>query len=174
MKKIVSLLLLAALIAVMIPTALADSIFNYSLYEVRSFNPNGYCYLYDQPSNVHGRNLGRHENGELVGVIAYTSDNGGYYYVYCANGKYGYIRADVLMEASHYCNNDYAVVDCEKTYCYLYDQPSSVHGRNLGRYENGELIEILDWYADTDYAQVRCVRTDKIGYIRKTNLYPLY
>ena len=174
MKKLVSVLLLAALIAALIPCAMADSIYNYSLYEVRSFNPNGYCYLYDRPSSSQGRNLGRHENGELVGVIGYTDEHGGFYYVYCANGKYGYIHADALIAAGHYSSNEYCVVASERTYCYLYDQPSSVYGRNLGRYENGEIIEILDWYADDDYAQVRCVRTDKIGYIRKTNLCPLY
>ena len=55
-------------------------------------------------------------------------------------------------------------------YCYLYDRPSSTYGNNLGRHNNGELIYVLDWYADDNYAKVECANNGKIGYIRKACL----
>ena len=165
MKKIVSLLLLAALLTALIPSALADSIYNYTLYKVMSKSPNGYCYQYDQPSSTYGRNLGRHKNGELVGVISYTK---GWYYVYCSNGRYGYIPEKALMPVTR-SQSVWYVVDSEspRGYCYLYSEPSSTYGRNLGRYNNGELIEIIDWDADENFAYVRCGSTGEYGYMGK-------
>lgn len=168
MKKIVSLLLLAVLLAALLPTAMADSIFNYSLYRVMSKNPNGYCYLYSEPSSITGTNLGRHENGEYVGMISQTN---GYCYVYCSNGKYGYIHDDALMRVTWVRNPWYIVSSTEPMgYCYLYSEASSVNGMNLGRYDNGELIEIIDWDADENYAYVCCDRTGHYGFMRKTCL----
>lgn len=168
MRKIVSLLLLAVLLMALVPAALADSIYNYSLYEVASQAPNGYCYLYDQPSSTYGKNLGRHNNGEYVGVIYYTDD---WYYVYCSDGNYGYIHDYALKPVSR-LGSDWYIVNSTKPngYCYLYSEPSSSNGRNLGRYNNGELIEIINWDASKNYAYVRCDRTGDYGYIRKTCL----
>ena len=61
-----------------------------------------------------------------------------------------------------------------KRYCYLYTEPSSVNGRNLGQFNNGEYIEILDWYEDTNYAKVRTVSTRQVGYIAKDALTFVY
>ena len=67
MKRLISWALLCALLLCLAPQALA---YSYSddlpEYVVESFDPNGYCYLYDKPSDVNGRNLGRHDNGEIV------------------------------------------------------------------------------------------------------------
>ena len=37
-------------------------------------------------------------------------------------------------------------------------------------HNNGELIYVLDWYADDNYAKVECANNGKIGYIRKACL----
>ena len=31
-------------------------------------------------------------------------------------------------------------------YCYLYSRPSDIEGRNLGRYDNGSLVYVWDYY----------------------------
>ena len=40
----------------------------------------------------------------------------------------------------------------------------------MGKYTNGEYIQIVDWEASRDYAAVYSERTKKNGYIRKTCL----
>ncbi|MCI5565918.1 MAG: hypothetical protein MR400_09570 [Clostridiales bacterium] len=144
---------------------------NYPLYVVESYSPNGYCYLYDQASDVYGRNLGRYNNGATVRVIDYYGGNG-YCYVYTSDGKLGYIHDYVLTPYNGTLNRDrYRVYSTNPAgYCYLYDQPSDIKGRNLGRYDNGAYFEMIDWYADDTYAQVRAESTGKYGYVRKTCL----
>lgn len=169
--RLVSLALLCALLLSLAPQALAYSYLDdYPEYVVESFQPNGYCYLYDKPSDVNGRNLGRHENGEIVKVINY--DHSGYYFVVCSNNKTGYIHDYALKPYSGTVQRErYRVYSIDpEGYCYLYDQPSDIKGRNLGRYDNGEYIQIVDWNASEAYAQVYCERTQKYGYIRKTCL----
>ena len=90
-NKLLALALLAVLLLSLVPQALAYSYSdNYPEYVIESFEPNGYCYLYDKPSDVYGRNLGRHENGEIVKVIGY--EHSGWYFVVCSNGKTGYVH----------------------------------------------------------------------------------
>ena len=164
MKKVIAFLLLTITVLSLLPSVLAD----YGTYTVQSYSPNGYCYLYDRPSSVNGRNLGRLENGEQVWVISY--DSRGWYYVSCYRGT-GYIHDYALTPG---CSNTgvYAIVcsNSPKGYCYMYDEPSSTRGKNMGRYDNGSVIEIIDWYADTNYAKVYSPYTGKYGYIRKTSL----
>lgn len=139
-------------------------------YVVESFQPNGYCYLYDQPSDVYGQNLGRHENGELVTVIEYDARNGGYYRVICSNGKVGYIH-EYALRPVYQKRAGYEVYSTQPMgYCYLYDQPSDIYGQNLGRYNNGEGIDVIDWWASDAYAKVYCIRTGQVGYMHKTCL----
>ena len=144
----------------------------YPLYVVESYEPNGYCYLYDEPSDIYGWNLGRHNNGELVRVIRHDSSNGGYYFVICSDGKTGYIHDYALtFYVDKITRVVYQVYSTNpRGYCYLYDQPSDIYGTNLGRYNNGEYVEIVDWNASDVYAKVFCLSTQKYGYIRKTCL----
>ncbi len=141
---------------------------NYPQYVVESFSPNGYCYQYDQPSSVTGQNLGRHNNGEVVKVIDwYATDD--YCLAVCSNGKIGYIRKNQLTPRySAEDRNLFRIFSIQPNgYCYMYDQPSSVTGQNLGRYNNGDYVEMIDFYADDNYAKVRGVTTGTYGFIRK-------
>ena len=174
MKKI-----LAFALALVTALTLASAAFAYSwyddtypLYMVESYEPNGYCYLYDRPSSIDGRNLGRYDNGAYVRVIWNNGD--GWYYVVCTDGKEGYIHSWALTPATVTSGRETYVVSslAPKGYCYMYDQPSDIYGTHLGRYDDGELIEIVEWYASEDYAQVMSPRTGKYGYIRKTCLQP--
>ncbi len=170
-KKLLALALLFALLVSLAPQALAYSYSDdYPEYVVECFEPYGYCYLYDRPSDVYGRNLGRYNNGEIVKVISY--EHSGYYFVVCANGKTGYIHDYALRPYEDTQDRDrYRVYSTDPAgYCYLYDRPSDMYGRNLGRYDNGEYILMVDWDADKVYAQVQCERTQEYGYIRKTCL----
>ena len=182
-RKCIALLLTVCLLAsACLTSAAAYSYYydGYPEYIVQSYSPNGYCYLYDQASSVNGKNLGRYNNGEIVKVIDWYGGNG-YAFVICANNDVGYINQNSLTDAASasYCSTYRVYSTNPKGYCYLYDQPSSVNGRNLGRYDNGEYIDIIDWYASDDYAKVCCQSTGKYGYIRKSCLveednYPNY
>lgn len=174
LRRIVSLGLLVSLLLAAMPVASAYSYYdNYPAYMVESTSPNGYCYLYDAPSDITGRNLGRHNNGEIVKVIDYYGGNG-YCFVICQNGKTGYIHDYALTPYYETTRREvYRVYSTDPAgYCYLYDAPSDINGRNLGRYDNGEYIEIVDWYASDVYAEVCAQRTGKYGFIRKTCLVP--
>ncbi len=142
-------------------------------YQVYSTNPAGYCYMYNMPSSVNGTNLGRYNNGEYIEIIDWYADDN-YARVYSPRTqKRGYIRKTSLVPADDYKPIQYyAYVDSYEPYgyCYLYDRPSSTYGNNLGRHNNGELIYVLDWYADDNYAKVECANNGKIGYIRKACL----
>ena len=154
-------LVLAALLSICC-LALADA------YVVTSTQPNGYCYLYDQPTSVGSRNLGRYDNGAWIESLDWNADTK-YAYVSTCDGQVGYMNKNSLssLEGCY----DLAFVNSTKPngYCYLYDRPSSVNGTNLGQYNNGEGIIILDWYADENYAKVYTAY-DKTGYIRKACL----
>lgn len=170
MKRFLSLALLCALLLPPVSVALADNGYsyldNYPEYVVESFDPLGYCYLYSSKGNA----LGRHDNGEIVKVISY--DQSGYYFVVCADGKTGYIHDYVLTPYDETLKRErYRVYSIDpEGYCYLYDRPSDIKGKNLGKYVNGEYIKIIDWDADKTFAQVFCERTEEYGYIRKTCL----
>ena len=53
----------------------------------------------------------------------------------------------------------------------MYAKPSS-GSTNLGKYVNGDEIEIIDWGAHEKYAFVRGVKDDRYGYIQKVSLHP--
>ena len=55
--------------------------------------------------------------------------------------------------------------DSPKGYCYLYSQPSTRDGvsRNLGRYDNGEYVYVIEYDAD-GYCRVQ-TQDGKTGYI---------
>lgn len=140
------------------------------VYRVYSTYPAGYCYMYDAPSSITGRNLGRYDNGEYIEIVDWWADVDYAYVMGRRTHTYGYIiKTSLVHEDSYKPVQDYAVVNSSnpKGYCYLYDAPSSITGRNLGRYDNGSWVRVINWYADDNYAQVECVSTNKIGYINK-------
>ena len=135
-----------------------------------STTPNGYCYLYDTPSSSKGVNLGRYDNGSLVAILDWYADKN-YAKVYTQDNQTGYIRKTSLvfscMEVIIPPGSEVLYVgNTPKGYCYLYDQPSSVNGRNLGRYNDGSAITVLDYNADKTYAYVQTA-DGSVGYIRK-------
>ncbi|MBE5787553.1 MAG: hypothetical protein E7324_08455 [Clostridiales bacterium] len=146
---------------------------NYPLYVVESYSPNGYCYLYDQPSSVKGRNQGRFDNGAFVKVIEYDYKDG-FAFVICTNGKTGYMNNQCITPyRDTNARQMYKVYSVEPAgYCYLYDQPSDIKGRNMGRYDNGQFMEVVDWDASEDFARVLTWKDNKYGYVRKACLIP--
>lgn len=143
--------------------------YDYPEYTVQSYKPNGYCYLYDQPSSITGRNLGRYNNGESVQVIDWYASND-YAFVLCANNSVGYMSKNSLASIDAVYDTCRVYSTNPKGYCYLYDQPNSTKGKNLGRYNNGEFIDIIDWDASEKFAKVYCQSTGRYGYIGKSAL----
>lgn len=144
---------------------------NYPLYKVESYEPNGYCYMYNKPSSIDGRNMGRFDNGSFVKVIEWDKQNG-FSYVISTDGKTGYIGSKCLTKYSDTLNRPvYRTQGSNGSgYCYMYDKPSSIDGRNLGRFDDGSLVLIVDWDADASFAKVRSWNENKYGYIGKKDL----
>ena len=77
-----------------------DMVFNYyscdaPVYYVYSTDPYGYCYLYSEPSDITGRNLGRYNNYDKVKVIEYYGGQEGkfnYCLVITQKNKIGFIH----------------------------------------------------------------------------------
>ena len=133
-------------------------------YYVDSITPSGYTYsyIYDKPSSTSGNNLGRVNDGEQVYVYYATSDAGGKVWGYCAYygvGRTikGYIRYENLStefggnkgRSSGYVEPSgfgWYIVDTvtpqNNTYSYMYDQPSSMNGNNLGRVNDGARVYV--------------------------------
>lgn len=169
-RRILSMAFAVILIALCAaPAAQAYSYYdNYPQYVVESYSPNGYCYLYSKPSDIKGRNLGPHTNGEIVKAIDWDADKT-FALVICSNGKVGYIRKTSLVPyAKTQERNLWRVYSVEpRGFCYMYDRPSSITGINLGPYENGAYMEMIDFYADESYAKVYSIDDNQYGYIRK-------
>ena len=96
-KKCISLLLTALILIMLVPVAaMADQ----DYYRIECYHEKcpGYCYVYDKPDSMNGRNLGRMNNGTIVAQYDYVSNNqGGWYYIGGYNTKgayiYGYIHS---------------------------------------------------------------------------------
>ena len=185
MKRLISILITLALLLGTMPLAALAA--NEGWYIVDSTEPKGYCYMYSKPSSMDdkSRNLGRYDNGEIIFVMDYDAGREGrdqYAYVQALDGKTGYIRVTCLkryygtVETTADKTGWYVVSSTEpKGYCYLYSNPSSMDdkSRNLGRYDNGEWIYVLDYYAGEEGGAYYCrVQTldGKNGYIRSTCL----
>lgn len=126
-----------------------------------SFN---YCFVMTQDHK-----LGYMHDYALKPVDGYTGGgytgggyhDGGFYY----KGKYysgNYAECDA---------HEYYINPSQKpwNYCYLYDMPSAEDGRNLGRYEKGELVKVIDyygggWYGNDNYCFVM-TKDGKTGYM---------
>ena len=141
---------------------------NYPLYIVECYQPNGYCYIYDRPSDITGRNMGRYNNGAFMKVIQLNAQND-YAYVICQDGKVGYVHnSSITPYQDTYQRTICRIYSTSPAgYCYLYDKPSSIKGMNLGRHNNGEYVEVLDWDASEKFARVQCWKDGKYGYMSK-------
>lgn len=180
MKRIVSLLIALMLLGgIALPlSARAESS---GWYQVDSSSPSGYCYLYSAASDRDGksRNLGRYNNGELVYVMDYYGGQDGkfnYCRVLTQDGKEGYMHDYALTRYYGNAWSDQAVgwymvwSSNPSGYCYLYSAACDRDGesRNLGRYNNGELVYVLDYYGGQDgnfnYCYVQ-TQDNKTGYM---------
>ena len=143
---------------------------------VASREPLGYCYLYSEPSSMDGvgYNKGRHDNGETVYVLSFNAGNG-FCFVRTNDGETGYIGESALMRISDITGNPangwYMVASSQRSYCYLYSAPSSMDdiSRNLGRYENGEWVYVVDHAGENGYSFV-FTQDGKTGYMATSAL----
>ena len=143
---------------------------------VVSREPLGYCYLYSEPSSLDGvgYNEGRYDNGEMVYVLSYNAGNG-YCFVNTNRDESGYINADSLMRISDITENPscgwYMVASTQRKYCYLYSAASSMdyESRNLGRYNNGEWVYVVDYEGKNGYSFV-FTQDGKSGYMATSAL----
>ena len=172
MKRILTSVLCLALLCMLLPSpALAEGA---GWYVVDSQSPNGYCYLYSNPSSLDeiSRNLGRHDNGEYIYVIEYNAD--GYCYVSTQEGETGYISAKALRRYYGDVWADSApgwfLVASRNPvgYCYLYTAASS-KSRNLGRHDNGEQVYVLNYHGGNGYCFVR-TQDGETGYMAASAL----
>ena len=170
MKRFFAVILLLALL---IGSACAYSYDDYyDCYIITSTLSGQYAYMYDRPSSSEGRNLGAYSNDTVVKAIDYNASSS-FAFVITPDGKTGYIGKSYLT----YMPNGYMPVDLYMVfstspagYCYMYDKPSSSNGKNLGRYDNYDAIEIINWDADKNYALVRGLKNGKYGYVAKSSL----
>ncbi|MBQ3762007.1 MAG: hypothetical protein II875_08370 [Clostridia bacterium] len=143
---------------------------NYDCYRVTSTYSSGYLYMYPAPSTG-GTPLARYDNGTVLKVIDYyVSDT------FCLavgpDGRAGYVsKSQLTQEAGTGDLGPVFEVFSTRSYCYMYAKPSS-GSTNLGKYVNGDEIEIIDWGAHEKYAFVRGVKDDRYGYIQKVSLHP--
>lgn len=128
---------------------------------VASRSPQGYCYLYSEPSSRDGTgyNKGRHNNGEKVYVLQYNGGNG-FCYVQTESGETGYMGSSALMRISDIEADPtagwYMIASTKRSYCYLYTKASSSSSdtRNQGRYDNGEWVYVVDYEGENGYSYV--------------------
>ena len=139
-------------------------------YRVTSTYSTGYLYMYPDPSSDRSP-LATYYNDTILKVIDYDADED-----YCLavgpDGTAGYVRKSRLTaETDSGSLGPVFEVFSSRSYVYMYAKPNS-GSTNLGRYNNGEEIEIIDWSADKSYAFVRGVKDGKYGYIQKKSLHP--
>ena len=136
------------------------------------FSSRSYVYMYAKP-NSGSTNLGRCDNGEEIEIINWGADSA-YAFVRCVkNSKYGYIEKKSLIPSSLSPVKGYMRISSEsRSYVYLYEKANS-GSKNLGRYDNGEQVGILDWNASEDYALVYTA-DEKIGFMQKASLASLF
>ena len=142
----------------------------YESYRVAA-TQNTFVYLYPV-SNSNGNPDGKYDNGTVLKMLDYEASKD-FARVLAPDGKYGYVSktgiakekedgslGPVLEVFSVYATG----------YCYMYAKPNS-GAKNLGRYNNGDQIEVIDWGADDNYAKVHGLKDDKYGYIEKKSMH---
>ena len=131
-----------------------------------------YVYMYAKP-NSGSTNLGRCDNGEEIEIINWGADSAYAFVRSVKNSKYGYIEKKSLIPSSLSPVKGYMVIRSQsRSYVYLYEKANS-GSKNLGRYDNGQQVGILDWNASEDYALVYTA-DEKIGFMQKASLASLF
>ncbi len=173
MKKWIVMLLALCLLLTLWVTASADG---YGWYVVESTSPYGYAYLYSNASdrNHLSRNLGRYDNGSYVYVINYYGGRDGNYnycYVQTVDGRYGYMHDYALRSVDQEGLGWFQVQSTSPYgYAYLYSAASDRDhlSSNLGRYDNGSYVYVINYYGGQDgrynYCYVRTV-DGRVGYM---------
>ena len=184
MKRLISVLLALALLTIALPlNALAGEPGWYMVDASR-----GYAYLYSAASDRDGisRNLGRYNNGQVVYVLDFYGGRDGQYnycYVQTQDGKTGYMHDSALSRTNtsnwDQTSEGWYMVDSTspRGYTYLYSAASDRDhlSYNKGRYDNGELVYVLDYYGGQDGKYNYCyVQTQdgKTGYMHDYALTP--
>ena len=183
MKRCFSALIVLMLVILALPVCAAAQ--DAGWYVVESTSPYGYAYLYSNASDRDhlSRNLGRYDNGESVYVIDYYGGRDGKYnycYVRTQDGKYGYMHDYSLRSSTDESGLGWFRVESSspRGYTYLYSAASDRDhlSRNLGRYDNGALVYVVEYYGGQDGKYNYCyVRTQdgKIGYMHDYSLTPV-
>ena len=186
MKKSLRILAALVLLAVLLPLVPASAA-EQGWYVVESTSPYGYCYLYSKPSDITGRNMGRYNNGEKVYVWEYYGGRQGKYnycYVETEDGKWGYMHdyslipyQEAALEYATCRAPEYVVYSTEPyDYCYLYSEASDNKGINLGRYNNYEIVKVIEYNGGREGQWNYCkviTRSNQVGYIHDYALIPL-
>ncbi|MBR5232096.1 MAG: SH3 domain-containing protein [Clostridia bacterium] len=164
-------------------------------YYVCSTKPQGYTYLYSEASDINGKNLGKYDNGEKVKVIEYYGGSHGQYnycYVITKDHKLGYIHdyalipvisADTplflngLVEYDYCTAPEYYVCSTKpQGFAYLYSEASDIKGENLGKYNNGQKVKVIEYYGGSHGKYNYCyviTQKNKLGYIHDYSLMPV-
>lgn len=186
MKRFISVILSLMLLTLALPLgACAQEAGWYTVDSTR-----GYAYLYSNASDRDevSRNLGKYINGQVVYVLNYYGGQEGQYnycYVQTQDGKNGYMHAAALTRtyASNWgeTSEGWYIVNSSSPngYAYLYSAASDRDelSYNKGRYDNGEMVYVMDYYGGQDGKYNYCyVRTqdDKTGYMHDYSLTPYY
>lgn len=143
------------------------------ILEVFSTYATGYCFMYAKP-NTGSDNLGQYINGEQIEVIDWSVDERFAFVHGVKDDHYGYIEKDNLHAPGVSPVKGYMMVSALQgyTYAYLYLKASD-GSPNLGSYDNGTKIGILDWTASEKYALVY-TPDEKIGYMKKDWMVSLF
>lgn len=178
-RKLVAMLLMAAAICSLTPVYAAqftaDDYYNtnYPEYVVASKDPNGYCYLYNKPTDLDGQsiNLGSYDNDTIVRLLEYEPTRG-YHHVVCPDGQIGYMHTYSIVDAKTLDDRLwYRVYSLDPVgYLYMYNRPTDMNSINLGEYKDGDFLEMIDWDANEKYAYVRGDKNDQYGYVKKSSI----
>lgn len=138
------------------------------------------CSYYSKPDY---ESSGSCSFGENVVMLCLYSDD--FWYVRLSDGRYAFIRSVNLYDSGEKFtyeelhngrtvgggdSNEYVVARAGKKYIYLYDQPSSTQGKNLGSYKNGTHCVKLGTAKGGEWFKVRF--GNKVGYVRAEYLVP--
>ena len=161
-------------------------------YYVNTVYPSGYTYsyIYDKSSSMNGNNLGRVNDGEQVYVYYAKTGEASKVWAYCAYYSAGrtikgFIRYENLSVYPpvaptqgptlgwYYVDTVYP---SGYTYSYIYDQPSSINGKNLGRVNDGQYVYVYRLSENAKWAYCEYSAPGKTikGYIHFENLRKAY